>query len=58
MAKSAVESYQSVQGTALAALKADIELGQADKRAGRVAPLNIDTIKAESRKQQSARADT
>ena len=52
------ESYQSVQGAALATLKADIEQGQADKRAGRVAHLNIDTIKAEGRKQQSARADT
>ena len=50
------ESYQSVQGAALATLKADIEQGQEDKRAGRVAPLNIDTIKAEGRKQRSARA--
>lgn len=49
------ESYQSVQGAALAALKVDIEQGQADKRAGRVAPLNIDAIKAEGRKQRSAR---
>ncbi len=51
------ESYQSVQGAALAALKADIDQGQADKRAGRVAPLNIDVIKAEGRKQRSARTD-
>ena len=49
------ESYQSVQGAALATLKADIQQGQADKRAGRVAPLNIDAIKAEGRKQRSAR---
>ena len=51
------ESYHSVQGAALAALQADIEQGQADKRAGRVAPLNIDGLKAEGRKQLSARAD-
>ena len=50
------ESYQSVQGAALATLKADIEQGQEDKRAGRVAPLNIDAIKAEGRKQRSARS--
>ena len=50
------ESYQSVQGAALATLKADIEQGQADKRVGRVAPLNIDAIKAEGRKQRSARS--
>ena len=49
------ESYQSVQGAALATLKVDIEQGQADKRAGRVAPLNIDAIKAEGRNQRSAR---
>ena len=52
------ESYQSVQGAALAALKADIEQGQADKLAGRVTPLNMDAIKAEGRKQRSAQAAT
>ena len=52
------ESYQSVQGATLAALKADIEQGLADKRAGRVAPLNIDAIKEEGRKQRSAMANT
>ena len=51
------ESYQSVQGAALAALKVDIEQGQADKRAGRVAPLNIDALKTRGRKQRPARAD-
>jgi antitoxin ParD1/3/4 len=50
------ESYQSVQGAALAALRADIELGQADKRAGRVAPLNMEAIKAQGRKLHSATA--
>ncbi|MDD4942250.1 MAG: hypothetical protein PHQ13_01770 [Rhodoferax sp.] len=57
MAKSAIEYYQSLQGAALASLRADIEQGQAEKRARRVAPLNIDAIKAEGRKQRSARAD-
>lgn len=50
------ESYQSVQSATLANLKADIEQGQADKRAGRVAPLNIQGIKAEGRRQRSAKA--
>ena len=52
------ESYQSVQGATLAALKANIEQGQADKLAGRVTPLNMDAIKAEGRKQRSAQAAT
>ena len=52
------ESYQSVQGATLAALKADIEQGQADKLAGRVTLLNMDAIKAEGRKQRSAQAAT
>ena len=51
------ESYQSVQSAAFATLKSDIEQGQADKCAGRVAHLNIDAIKAAGRKQRSARAD-
>ena len=50
------EAYQSVQSATLANLKKDIEQGQADKRAGRVAPLNIESIKAEGRKQRSPRA--
>jgi antitoxin ParD1/3/4 len=50
------ESYQSVQSATLANLKLDIELGQADKRAGRVAPLNIEAIKAQGRKQRSTKA--
>ena len=35
--------------------QADIEQGQADKRAGRVAPLNIEAIKAEGRKLRAAK---
>ena len=50
------EAYQSVQSAALANLQRDIEQGQADKRAGRVAPLNIESIKAEGRKQRSSKA--
>jgi len=51
------ESYQSVQVAALAALKADVEQGQADKRAGRVTPLNIDALKAEGRNRLSKNSD-
>lgn len=51
------ESYQSVQSATLANLKADIEQGKADKRAGRVAPLNIANVKAEGRRQRSAKAN-
>lgn len=51
------ESYQSVQGATLAALQADIEQGQVDKRAGRVAPLDIEALKTQGRRIQSARAD-
>lgn len=36
--------------------KADIEQGQADKRAGRVAPLDIEAIKAEGRKLRAGSA--
>ena len=50
------ESYQSVQSATLANLKMEIEQGQAEKLAGRVAPLNIEGIKAEGRKQRSAKA--
>lgn len=51
------ESYQSVQGATLAALKADIEQGHADKRAGRVAVLDVNAIKAKGKKLRTARAD-
>jgi hypothetical protein len=63
MKKIVAEPYRDIdftgakQGAVLAALKVDIEQGQADKLAGRVAPLNIDAIKAEGRKQRSARTD-
>jgi antitoxin ParD1/3/4 len=50
------ESYQSVLSAHLANLKADIEQGQADMRAGRVAPVNIANIKAEGKRQRSAKA--
>jgi hypothetical protein len=39
----------------LFALKADIEKGMDDKRAGRVAALDVEAIKAEGRKLRSAR---
>ena len=45
------------QGAVLAALKVDIEQGQADKHAGRVAALKLDAIKAEGRKQRLARGN-
>jgi antitoxin ParD1/3/4 len=51
------ESYQSVQGATLVALKADIEQGQADKRAGRVAELDVNAIKAAGKKMRTARAN-
>jgi hypothetical protein len=63
MKKIVAEPYRDIdftgakQGAVLAALKVDIEQGKADKLAGRVAPLNIDAIKAEGRKQRSARTD-
>jgi antitoxin ParD1/3/4 len=50
------ESYQSVQSATLANLKMEIEQGQADKRTGRVAPLNIAGIKAKGGRQRSAKA--
>jgi len=49
------EAYQSVQSATLANLQRDIEQGQADKRAGRVAPLNIESIKAEAKAATSKR---
>ena len=44
------ETYQSVQQTRLAALKADIDQGLADVEAGRVSPVNMADIKAEGRR--------
>ena len=43
------EAYQSVQQSSIAALKADIELGMADVRAGRVEKMNMSAIKAKGR---------
>ena len=39
------EAYQSVQQSSIAALKADIELGMADVRAGRVEKMDMAAIK-------------
>ncbi len=44
------ETYQSVQQSRLAALKADIDQGFEDLQAGRVSPLNMADIKAEGRR--------
>lgn len=49
------ESYHSIQGATLAALRADIEQGLLDKRSGRVAALDVEAIKAEGRKRRAAR---
>lgn len=49
------ESYHTVQGATLAALRADIEQGLADQRAGRVAPLDSEAIKAKGRQIRAAR---
>jgi antitoxin ParD1/3/4 len=43
------EAYQSVQQSSIAALKADIELGMADVRAGRVEKMDMSSIKAKGR---------
>jgi antitoxin ParD1/3/4 len=43
------ETYQSVQQTRLAALRADIDQGFADVEAGRVSPVDMADIKAEGR---------
>lgn len=43
------EAYQSVQASHLAALKADIQQGLADVQAGKVAPVDMASIKAKGR---------
>lgn len=57
----AVEPPQVFKGmhyqTMEANLKNDIARGQADKKAGRVGPLNIKDIQAEGRRQRSAKAN-
>ena len=46
------ETYQSVQQSRLAELKANIEQGVADVKAGRVSPVNMADIKAECRRRR------
>jgi len=48
-----IEAHRAVAGVRTA-----VEQGQADKRAGRVAPLNIEAIKAEGRKLSAAKVGT
>jgi antitoxin ParD1/3/4 len=43
------EAYQSVQKSSIAALRADIELGMADVRAGRVENMDMSAIKVKGR---------
>ena len=46
------ETYHSVQQSRLAQLKADIEQGVADVKAGRVSLVNMADIKAEGRRRR------
>ena len=46
------ETYQSVQQSRLAELKANIEQGVADVKAGRVSPVNMADIKPEGRRRR------
>ena len=48
-----IEAHRVVAG-----VRGAVEQGQADKRAGRVAPLNIEAIKAEGRKPRAAKVGT
>jgi antitoxin ParD1/3/4 len=50
------EAYQSVRTSTLVALKADLEAGIADQKAGRVAPMDMAAIKAEGRVRRSKHA--
>ena len=43
------EAYQSVQQSSLAALKADIDQGMADVKAGQVSKMDMAAIKAQGR---------
>lgn len=43
------ETYQAVQATSLASLKADVARGVADVHAGRVSALDVATIKTQGR---------
>jgi antitoxin ParD1/3/4 len=46
------EAYQSVQQSSLAALKADIDQGMADVKAGKVTKMDMAAIKAQGRAQK------
>ena len=48
------ETYQTIQQSRLTALKADIDQGLADVKAGRVSPVNMADIKAEGRRLRKA----
>lgn len=50
------EAYQSVRISTLESLKADVEHGLQDQKAGRVGELDVDAIKAEGRKVLAAKA--
>ncbi len=50
------ETYQSVRASTLMALKADLQDGMADLKAGRVAPMDMAAIKADGRAGRSKRA--
>lgn len=52
------ESYHSVQGASLAALKADIAQGLDDQASGRTAVLDIAAIKSEGRQVLAKRLAT
>lgn len=43
------EAYHSVQQSSLAALRADIELGMADVKSGRVSKMDMTAVKAQGR---------
>jgi antitoxin ParD1/3/4 len=50
------EAYQSIQTTTLAALKADIDEGMEDVRAGRVSAIDFSQLKVEARSALQKRA--
>ncbi|MDP2416605.1 MAG: type II toxin-antitoxin system ParD family antitoxin [Hydrogenophaga sp.] len=50
------DAYQSVRMSTLVALKADLDKGVADLRAGRVVPMDMATLKAEGRARRSKHA--
>ena len=43
------EAYHSVQQSSLATLRADIELGMADVKSGRVSKMDMTAVKAQGR---------